>query len=254
MSYVNREGVNIYYEDHGSGDNAIILSHGYSATSGMWRGQIDALKDNYRVITWDMRGHGQSDSPDDASLYSEAHTVGDMSVILDICGVSKAMIGGLSLGGYMSLAFNVIHPNRVTALMLFDTGPGYKKDSARDGWNKMAGERAVALETDGLAALGTGSEVQLASHRSAQGLAHAARGMLAQVDDRVIQSLPEISLPTLVLVGENDQAFLVPTDYMALKIPGAKKVVIKDAGHASNIDQPEAFNMAVREFIEGIDW
>ena len=92
----------------------------------------------------------------------------------------------------------------------------------------------------------------MASHSSAQGLAHAARGMLAQIDDRIIQSLPGINLPTLVLVGENDQAFLAPTDYMALKINGASKVTIKNAGHASNIDQPDAFNIAVREFIESI--
>ena len=73
--------------------------------------------------------------------------------------------------------------------------------------------------------------------------------MLTQVDDRVIQSLPGITTSTLVLVGENDKAFLTPSDYMALKIPGSKKIVIADAGHASNIDQPEAFNQAIMEFL-----
>ena len=202
--------------------------------------------------TWDMRGHGQSDSPDDPSLYSEAHTVEDLIAILDTCGIKRAIVGGLSLGGYISLAFNVAHGDRVEALLLFDTGPGYKKDSAREGWNKMAAARAVELEEKGLEALGAGSEVRIASHRSAQGLAHAARGILAQVDDRIIQSLPGIILPTLVLVGEKDEAFLTPTDYMALKIPGASKVIIRDAGHASNIDQPEAFNLAMKEFLDAL--
>jgi pimeloyl-ACP methyl ester carboxylesterase len=114
----------------------------------------------------------------------------------------------------------------------------------------MAVKRAVTLEERGLAALGSGNEVRIASHRSAQGLANAARGILTQVDDRIIQSLPEISISTLILVGENDKTFLTPTDYMAAKIPGSKKVVIKDAGHASNIDQPAAFNQAVAEFLE----
>ncbi len=150
----------------------------------------------------------------------------------------------------MSLAFNVTHSERVRALMLFDTGPGYKKDEARNGWNKMAGERARTLEQQGLDALGKGNEVRIASHRSAQGLAHAARGMLTQVNDRVIQSLPGIKKPTLVLVGENDETFIIPTDYMALKIPGSKKVVIANAGHASKIDQPAAFNQAVVEFLQ----
>jgi pimeloyl-ACP methyl ester carboxylesterase len=216
----------------------------------MWQGQIETFSDRYRIITWDIRGHGQSDSPEDVSLYSEAHSIADMRAILNECGVERAVVGGLSLGGYLSLAFHVAHPELVSALMLFDTGPGYKKDEARDGWNQMAVKRAVTLEERGLAALGSGNEVRIASHRSAQGLANAARGILTQVDDRIIQSLPEISISTLILVGENDKTFLTPTDYMAAKIPGSKKVVIKDAGHASNIDQPAAFNQAVAEFLE----
>ena len=74
--------------------------------------------------------------------------------------------------------------------------------------------------------------------------------MLAQVDDRIIRSLPDIAIPTLVLVGEQDQPFRVPTDYMAGKIPGARKVVLAGAGHAANIDQPAAFNDAVVKFLE----
>jgi pimeloyl-ACP methyl ester carboxylesterase len=250
MPFLNRDGVEIYYEQQGTGDITILLSHGYSATSSMWRDQVETLSHNYSVISWDMRGHGQSASPDDAALYSEAHTIADMLALLDECETEQAVIGGLSLGGYMSLAFNVTHSERVRALMLFDTGPGYKKDEARNGWNKMAGERARTLEQQGLDALGKGNEVRIASHRSAQGLAHAARGMLTQVNDRVIQSLPGIKKPTLVLVGENDETFIIPTDYMALKIPGSKKVVIANAGHASNIDQPAAFNQAVVEFLQ----
>ena len=171
----------------------------------MWQGQIETFSDRYRIITWDIRGHGQSDSPEDVSLYSEAHSIADMRAILNECGVERAVVGGLSLGGYLSLAFHVAHPELVSALMLFDTGPGYKKDEARDGWNQMAVKRAVTLEERGLAALGSGNEVRIASHRSAQGLANAARGILTQVDDRIIQSLPEISISTLILVGENDK-------------------------------------------------
>ena len=249
MSYLDQDGTKIYYEDHGAGDTAIILSHGYSATSAMWKGQVEAFEDDYRIITWDMRGHGLSDSPDDPGLYSEAHTVADMAAILDECGVGQAIVGGLSLGGYMSLAFNLVYGPRVTALLLFDTGPGYKKDAARDGWNEMAGERAREFEEKGLDALGASNEVRISSHRSAQGLAHAARGMLAQVDSRVIMSLPDIQIPTLVLVGAQDHTFITPTDYMTAKIPGAKKVVIPDAGHASNIDQPVLFNQAVEQFL-----
>src|SRR5206468_369509 len=110
------------YEVHGpSGGKAptILLSHGYSSTSRMWNGQVAALKDRYQVVVWDSRGHGESDYPKDAGLYSEALTVGDMLALLDLVSARKAIVAGLSLGGYMSLAFHASHPDRVGALMLF---------------------------------------------------------------------------------------------------------------------------------------
>ena len=134
--------------------------------------------------------------------------------------------------------------------MLFDTGPGYKKDDGRAGWNRIAEGMAAAYEKKGLAAAGVSAEVSIAKHRSAQGLAHAARGMLAQKDGRVIESLPAIAIPTLVLVGENDAQFRPSADYMSAKIPGAEKVILERAGHAANIDQPAAFNAAVRAFLD----
>ncbi len=203
MSYLDRDGVSIYYEQRGAGPS-VLLSHGYSASARMWQGQMDALSDSYHLIAWDMRGHDRSDSPDDPSLYSHDATIHDMAAVLDACGVGRAIIAGLSLGGFMSLAFHLAHP------------------------------------------------VSVARHRSAQGLAHAARGMLAQSDGRVIESLPAIAVPTLVLVGENDAQFRPSADYMAAKIPGAEKVILENAGHAANIDQPAAFNAAVRAFLDRV--
>jgi pimeloyl-ACP methyl ester carboxylesterase len=248
MARLDRNGVGIHYEVHGQGP-AVLLSHGYSATCRMWDGQIAAFQDRYRVIVWDMRGHGQSDVPTDQAAYSEATTVGDMAAILADCGETSAVIGGLSLGGYMTLAFHLRHPAACRALMLFDTGPGFKNDAAREAWNQRAAARAAELEARGFAALGGSDEVRMSQHRSALGLAGAARGMLAQENAGVITSLPSIAVPTLVLVGANDTGFLTATDYMAAKIPGAAKVVIPDAGHASNLHQPAAFNRAMGDFL-----
>ena len=249
MSYLDRDGVSIYYEQRGAGPS-VLLSHGYSASARMWQGQLEALSDSYHLIAWDMRGHDRSDSPDDPALYSHEATVADMAAVLDACGANRATIAGLSLGGFMSLAFQLAHPARTEALMLFDTGPGYRKDDGRAGWNRLADGMAAAYERNGLAAAGASAEVRVAHHRSAQGLAHAARGMLAQRDGRVIESLPLIKVPTLVLVGENDAQFRPSADYMAAKIPGAQKVILERAGHAANIDQPGAFNAAVRAFLD----
>jgi pimeloyl-ACP methyl ester carboxylesterase len=251
MPHLNRDGVQIYYEQRGSGP-AVLLTHGYSASARMWQGQMDALTDRYHLIAWDMRGHDRSDSPDDLARYTHEATVADMAAILDACGVRRAVIGGLSLGGFMSLAFNLVHPERVAALMLFDTGPGYKKDGPRGEWNKMAEGFADALDKRGLSAVGASAEVTVAKHRSAHGLALAARGMLTQSDGRVIESLPSIRVPTMTLVGENDQQFVPAIEYMAAKIPGAEKVILKNAGHAANIDQPAAFNAAVRSFLDRV--
>jgi pimeloyl-ACP methyl ester carboxylesterase len=250
MPTLNRDGVNVYYEVHGEGPT-VLLSHGYSATSQMWKGQVNAFP-GFRVITWDMRGHGLTDSPDDPAAYSEAATVEDMAAILQVNGADRAIIAGLSLGGYMSLAFHVAHPEMTRALMLFDCGPGYKNPVGREGWNETAKQRAKVFEEKGLDAMGSSAEVRASTHRSAQGLAHAARGMLAQVDDRIITSLERIAVPTLVLVGANDTPFLGASDYMSAKIPGARRVTIPDAGHAANIDQPAAFNAAVTEFLASL--
>jgi len=247
---IDRDGVEIHYEAHGP-ENAppILLSHGYGATSRMWDGQVAAFADRYRLVLWDMRGHGQSGDPADPALYSHALTVGDMAAVLDACGIERAIIGGLSLGGVMSLAFHLAHPERVRALMLFDTGPGFRNPEARRQWNERAEARARELEEKGLPNSGGGAETRLARHRSAQGLAGAARGMLTMQDGSLIGALPQIAVPTLVLVGADDRHFLAAADYMAAKIPGAQKTVIPDAGHAANLDQPQAFNRAVAAFL-----
>jgi pimeloyl-ACP methyl ester carboxylesterase len=249
MATLNRDGINLYYEIHGSGPT-VLLSHGYSATSEMWRGQIATLSKDHQLILWDMRGHGQTDSPNDPGAYSEEATVADIAALLDKAGAERAIVGGLSLGGYMSLAFYLAHPQRVRALLLFDTGPGFKNDEARAAWNQRALETAKAFETEGLSHLRSrGREMAMSTHRSAAGLARAARGMLAQRDARVMRSLPQITVPTLIIVGEDDKPFLASADYMAAKIPKATKVVLPHAGHASNLDQSEMFNQALIKFF-----
>jgi pimeloyl-ACP methyl ester carboxylesterase len=253
MPTIDRDGVKLHYKVHGGGPT-LLLTHGYSSTSAMWQGQIAALSKHHRLVLWDMRGHGQSDYPDDPAAYSEALTVADMAALLDEVGADKAIVGGLSLGGYMSLAFYRAYPERVSALLIIDTGPGFKKDDTREAWNKRAHETAERFERQGLAVLKSASpERSRVSHRDASGLARAARGMLTQRDARVIETLPNIKVPALIVVGADDTPFLAASDYMAAKIPRAQKVVIAAAGHAVNIDQPQAFIDAVSPFLAGLD-
>jgi pimeloyl-ACP methyl ester carboxylesterase len=253
MPLLNRNGTHIYYEVHGQGP-VLLLTHGFSSTGDMWRGQIEAFSKKHTLVLWDMRGHGRSDYPEDPAAYSEPLTLMDIAALLDAVGASQAIIGGLSLGGYMSLAFYRLHPERVRALLIIDTGPGFRKDEAREAWNKKALAAADRYEREGLSVLQSASRERAdARHRSAEGLARAARGMLTQRDGQVIDSLPTIKVPTLIVAGADDAPFLPATDYMALKISGARKVIIPKAGHAVNIDQPGAFNEAVLSFLDGLD-
>ncbi len=254
MPELDRHGVAVHYDVHGRATHRppLVLTHGYSATSAMWAPNLAALSADRQVLTWDLRGHGASQSPDDPSAYSSQAALDDLAALLDVVGAGRAVLGGQSLGGYLSLAFHLIHPERVAALVLVDTGPGFRNDEARQGWNDRAEAYAVGFETRGLDALGTSPEVRAGPH-DPLGLAHAARGILVQTDGAVMASLGTIAVPTLVLVGERDRPFLAAADVMAAKIPGATKVVLADAGHAANLDQPAAFDAAVTRFLAGLE-
>ena len=182
MATARVNGIEIDYQDTGRG-RPVLLSHGYSATRRMWDGQHRALGDRYRVISWDMRGHGQTETLDDPAQYSADLTIADMRALLGHLGIERAVIGGLSLGGYASLGFSLAHPEMVEALVICDSGPGYRNADARAQWNARAYARAAELEAKGLEILaGRSREAReaMSHHRSAHGLAHAARGMLAQ--------------------------------------------------------------------------
>ena len=231
-----------------------LLTHGYSSTAEMWQGQIAALSKHHKLVLWDMRGHGRSDYPDDAAAYSEAADVADMAALLDEVGAETAIVGGLSLGGYMSLAFYRAHPERVRALLIIDTGPGFKKDEARDAWNRRALETGDRFEREGLAGLQLASrERSSVTHRDASGLARAARGMLTQRDARVIESLARDKSAGAGRGRRRRHA--VPRRF---RLHGGKnsrraKVVIPAAGHAVNIDQPQAFIDAVLPFLDSLE-
>lgn len=249
MPLLKREDATLYYEAVGEGP-PLLLTHGFAATSRMWEEQRQALSNAYRVITWDMRGHGRTLASGEQTDFSREATVSDIRALLDELGHPDAVIGGHSLGGYMSLAFQHAHPERVRALVIIDTGPGYKNAAARAEWNEMALAMGSRLERRGLATLREMSkEMDPSEHISADGLVAAARGMLPQSDSDVILSLPTIHAPTLVIVGQKDRDYLGAADYMTAKIPGAHKVVIENAGHAVNLHQPQRFNQAVRGFL-----
>jgi pimeloyl-ACP methyl ester carboxylesterase len=244
-------GIELYYEVHGQGYPVVFL-HGFSASHVMWQPQVPALSREYQFIIYDARGHGQTDSPPSVDQYSADIAVEDLFQLLGHLGIKKAVVGGLSMGGYESLRFYLTHPDMVAALIVMDTGPGYRNPEHRDEWNRGREELAQQLETKGieaLAATATESRRDVVLNHNPIGLAHMSRKVVAQHDSWVIENLDKVTVPTLVLVGENDEAFLRAAEYMARKITGAGHIVVPKAGHAANIDNTEFFNKALLDFL-----
>lgn len=240
----------IAYTLHGtpSGRTPVLLTHGFSASQAMWAANLDAVGVDRQVLTWDLPGHGASVG---SGELSHDGCIADMLELLDVLGAPRAVIGGMSLGGYLSLLFCARHPERVAALLLVDTGPGFRDETAREAWNAWVGELADDLEATGLAALRPGPESAAADHQAgADGLAAAARAILIQRNGEAFESLGMVAVPTLIVVGADDDRFMPAADAMARRIPGARRVTIENAGHAANMDQPAQFNRAVREFLE----
>ena len=202
----------------------LLLTHGYSVSGRMWDQNVDALARDRLVLTWDLPGHGESETPDDPGAYTHDACLAEIEALLDELGAERAVLCGQSLGGFFSLGYTLAHPDRVAGLVLVDTGPGFRDDGARDRWNAAARERP-----DG-----------------------PVRELLVQHDATVFDGLGQHSVPTLIVVGSEDALFLPASEVMERRITGARRVVLEGAGHMANADAPTEFNAAVNDFLEGL--
>jgi pimeloyl-ACP methyl ester carboxylesterase len=215
----------------------LLLTHGFSSSGDAFSGNAAAIvAAGFRLVTWDLRGHGRTTAATDADAYTVGRVLDDMVALLDEVSADRAIVGGHSLGGYLSLAFRIAHPEQVAALVLLDTGPGYRDDAAREGWNRFVDKEVQRLDEE---QPGTESE----------GWTRTAERILKQHDGSVIESLGAIDVPVLVIVGEKDKPFRGGSAYMAEKIPDAELVVIAGAGHSPNVTHREEFDRCVTKFL-----
>jgi 3-oxoadipate enol-lactonase len=253
----------IAYADRGSGPGLVLL-HAYPLDSSMWRDQIDALADRFRVIAPDLPGFGQSAVSAGMTIDSVADVVAEL---LDHLGVNeRVVIGGVSMGGYAALGFARLYPQRVRALILADTKADPDDEDGRANRDKMiqlATDRGPAAVVEQLLprllAPGTAARRpdvvrfvrETAGRLKAEGIVTALKAMRDRPDAR--PGLAHISFPTLVIVGDQD-AVTPPEKARELtgQIPDAHLVTIPDAGHLSNLENPAAFTAAVREFLIGL--
>ena len=123
MPIARVNGIKLYYEEAGTG-SPLIWVHGFGCGIRSWDPQVERLSNSCRVITYDVRGFGISDAPESAAAYSQAISVADLAALIEHLGIERAVIGGLSMGGNIALNFAIAHPQRVSALIIADTGAG----------------------------------------------------------------------------------------------------------------------------------
>lgn len=267
MPFVEREGVKIYYEDTGGDGEVLFLTHGFGSGSKMWEGQME-LASKFRLIRWDMRGHANSDSPEETGLYNKQHQVDDMLAVLDACSVQKAIFLGHSMGAYDNMLFYFSRPEnakRMKALVIFGSGPGFAKAKARETWNKTADKLAEGFASKGLDALVGSDRNKGHSARGAKvGLANAAKFVFGQRDDDPLYSrmpdgasvaalhLHELRLPVLIIIGDRDKNFRGASEMLKAKCPTAEMVLVASAGHMANEQQPQSFNAHIAEFVHSL--
>lgn len=259
-------GVSLYYEVAGRG-TPVVFVHGFACGMKSWEPQVTALSERFRMITYDVRGFGISDAPDDPAQYSQATSIADLAGLLDELNIKRAVVGGLSMGGNIALNFALTHPDRVRSLIIADTGAG--SDEHAD-WVAVAHGLADAAERGGMEAftdracanplfasyIAQGPHAErflrscLMTHR-ARGVAHTAREVLTKRP--ALYSLEDqmraLRAPTLLIVGEHDEPCVRVHTWMAKTLPRATAVTIPGVGHLTNLEAPDAFNRAVLRFL-----
>lgn len=260
LSQAHVRDLEMIYEAAGTG-LPVVLLHGFPFNRSLWREQVEALSYTHRVITPDLRGFGATTATNEpATMESLA---ADVCALLDELALERVVLGGLSMGGYVALAFYRSYPERVRALILADTRPHADTEEARRTRETQA-QRALATGMQELAAAMLPKLLTRATHAhrpeivarvremimstSPVGAAAALRGMAQRRDQTDL--LAEINLPTLILVGKEDE--ITPpsvAEQMHRAIRNSQLVVINGAAHCANLEQAVEFNHALIHFL-----
>ncbi len=266
-------GIELAYEVYGEGV-PLVLAHGFTASKEMWDDQTRPFSKKYRVVVYDVRGHGDSQAPPaDDSAYTLDTFVEDQRALLAHLGIDNAYIGGLSMGGMIAMRFALKHPQMVQALLLCDTAAAMASDSP---WFRQIEANRSAIETfvrsQGVLAVMRNLYAQRAQLTGFSLPAELPAGVLRHIDrlekmsadgflgggralgeqESVLDRLPEIAAPTLIVTGEQD--FLRgASEQMKERLPGARFVLIKDSGHGTCLWQPEKFTSAVLDFLSAVE-
>jgi len=265
-------GVNLAYDEVGQG-TPLVFVHEFAGDAQSWRPQVSFFARRYRTIAYNARGYPPSDVPTDPIGYSQDQAVDDIRGLLDALGIEKAHICGLSMGGYATLHFGIRYPAR--ALSLVVAGVGYGSVAAdREKFRKDVEETARRFVDDGMVKV---ADFYAKGPTRVQFLDKDPRGWKEFRDQFVAQSalghaltmrgvqmtrpsvfdlepdLERLEVPTLLVTGDEDDPCLEPAIFMKRKIRSSGLLVLPKSGHTINLEEPEAFNRGVLDFLTAVD-
>jgi pimeloyl-ACP methyl ester carboxylesterase len=262
------DGIRLYFEEAGSG-SPIVFVHEFGGTYRSWETQMRYFSRRHRCITFAARGYPPSDVPKDVELYTQARAMQDIAAVMDAAGVDRAHVVGLSMGGFAALHFGIERPQRALSIVVAGAGYGAEKQF-EDYFRGVSLDVAKRFESQGSKEFAKtysvgASRVQLQNkdprgfeefasmlgEHSALGAANTMRGVQARrpsiydMEDR----LRAMTVPTLVMVGDEDDHCLRPGLFMKSTIPASGLVVLPKTGHAINLEEPQLFNQFLSDFI-----
>ncbi len=266
------DGVRLYYEESGTGI-PVIFVHEYAGDHRAWETQMRHFGQRYRAITYAARGYPPSDVPEDVAKYSQFRAADDIGAVLDHLGIDKAHVVGLSMGGFATLHFGFRHAARARSLVVAGCGYGAEPDQ-RARFRSEAETIAEFIATQGIKVFAekyaygptrvqfenkdprgfAEFKAQLAEH-SALGARNTQLGVQRERPSlyELTGQMQALTVPTLVLTGDEDWPCLAPGILMKQHIPSAALAVMPNCGHAINLEDPDEFNRLVSAFLAQVD-
>ena len=265
-------GIHLYYEETGQG-TPLVFVHEFAGEAQSWHLQVRFFARRYRTIAFNARGYPPSDIPTEQAAYSQEQAAEDIRGLLDALGIAKAHVCGLSMGGYATLHFGLRHPER--ALSLVVAGCGYGSVAAdRAQFQRDVAATAERFLNEPMARMadvychgptrvqfrdkdprGWQEFYDMFAAQSAIGHGLTMRGIQLTRPSvyELDAALEGLTVPTLIVTGDEDEPCLEPGIFLKRKIRTSGLVVIPKAGHTINLEEPEAFNRAVLDFVTAVD-
>lgn len=259
MPHAEVNGQRLHYTDTGGDGPPVVLSHGFLMDQSMFDAQVEALRGQYRVITWDERGFGRTEY--DGQPFSYWDSAADVLALLDHLGIERAVLGGMSQGGFLSLRAALSAPERVRALILLDTQAGVDDEATLAAYGQMLDTWTTVGPVDELTEIVANIIIAEPTENArwiarwkelpTEPLVHAGRCLLER--DDISDRLGEITCPALVVHGTDDTAISMErAEALAAGLVGAGPVVAVSGAHAANLTNPEPVNAAILEFLAGL--